>query len=156
MFNPKPLLLCCLLLLNACINQASQTNQLLAKTSDKPIIEVIEDAEFAITEYNFRIINRLQIGQAIKERGNLDFPQTEIILFCNLTLAEQMLQIAPNYISYCPYSVSIMAADKQTIISARLLPTDAKQDKLNQLAKKINKMLSSIVEYAAAQEPFIL
>ncbi len=156
MFNPKSLLLFCLLLLNACINQSSQTNQLLAKTSDKPIIEVIEDAEFAITEYNFRIINRLQIGQAIKERGNLDFPQTEIILFCNLTLAEQMLQIAPNYINYCPYSVSIMAADKQTMISARLLPTDAKQDKLNQLAKKINKMLSSIVEYAAADEPFIL
>ena len=70
---------------------ANENEQIYEKKSKKTFANVVQDAEFAITENNFRITNRLHIGKAIKERGNIDFPQNEVILFCNLTIAEKML-----------------------------------------------------------------
>ena len=82
--------LCLFVFLFGCSNE---TTQIYEKTTQKPLENIIQDAEFAITENNFRITNRLHIGSAIKERGCFDFPQNEIILFCNLTIAEEMLKI---------------------------------------------------------------
>ena len=53
-----------------CTNEVEQIYQIQTKKSFQ---NVVQDSEFAITENNFRIINRLHIGNAIQERGNTDF-----------------------------------------------------------------------------------
>ncbi|NIR94830.1 MAG: DUF302 domain-containing protein, partial [Gammaproteobacteria bacterium] len=65
--------------------------------------EVLEDAEFAISERNMRITDRLHIGRAIRDRGYEDFPDYEIILFCSLTYARRMLELEPEFINFCPF-----------------------------------------------------
>jgi uncharacterized protein (DUF302 family) len=137
----------------ACTNE---TNQIFEKHTTKSFTDVIQDSEFAITENNFRITNRLHIGDAIQKRGSADFPQNEVILFCNLTMGEEMLKIEPRYINYCPYKITASEIDGRIIIGTRLLPEKTNNKKMDKIAKKINKVLRSMVEYAASEDPFIL
>lgn len=135
---------------------ANENEQIYEKKSKKTFANVVQDAEFAITENNFRITNRLHIGKAIKERGNIDFPQNEVILFCNLTIAEKMLMIEPRYINYCPYKVTITDSNEYITVATRLLPLETDNSKMSTVFKTINKTLRSVVEYAASEDPFIL
>ncbi len=145
--------LVCLILLSACTNE---TNQVYEKSSEKSFSNIIQDSEFAITENNFRITNRLHIGEAIQKRGNENFPQNEVILFCNLTIAEKMLKLEPRYINYCPYKITITEFKSKFLIGTRLLPVKTGNEKMDKIAKKINNILRSMVEYAASEDPFIL
>lgn len=145
--------LCLFVFLTGCSNG---TEQLYEKTTEKPFADVVQDAEFAITENNFRITNRLHIGSAIKKRGNSDFPQNEILLFCNLTIAEEMLKIEPRYINYCPYKITITDSDEHATIGTRLLPLKTRNLRMDKVSKNINKILRSMVDYAASEDPFIL
>ena len=148
-----PFFLCLLALLTACSND---TNQIYEKSTTKSFADVIQDSEFAITENNFRITNRLHIGDAIQKRGNVNFPQNEVILFCNLTIAEEMLKIEPRYINYCPYKITATEIDGKTLIGTRLLPINTRNKQMDEIAKKINKILRLMIEYAASEDPFIL
>ena len=143
----------CALFLSGCTKEIPV--QLYEQTTEKPFLDVIQDAEFAITEHNFRITNRLHIGEAIQKRGSTDFPQNEVILFCNLTLAEDMLRIEPRYINYCPYKITITELNDQVIVGTRLLPTQHMNAEMDKIAKEINKTLSAMVEYAAADDLFM-
>lgn len=145
--------LCILISLGACTNE---TNQIYEKSTKKAFDDVIQDSEFVITENNFRITNRLHIGEAIQKRGNVDFPQNEVILFCNLTLGEEMLKIEPRTINYCPYKITATELDGEIIIGTRLLPVKTGNKQMDVISKKINKTLRSMVEYAASEDPFIL
>lgn len=145
-----------LCLLTTFIACTSDTEQLYEITTNKPFPDVIQDTEFSITENNFRIINRLHIGEAIQDRGNAEFPQNEIILFCNLTLAEEMLKIEPRYINYCPYKITVTDSDGHITIGTRLLPAKTSNRKMDELSENINKILHSMVDYAASEDPFIL
>ena len=145
--------LCAFVFLFGC---TSEPDQLYEVTSQKSIANVIQDTEFAITENNFRITNRLHIGSAIKKRGNADFPQNEIVLFCNLTIAEEMLKIEPRYINYCPYKITITDANGLIIVGTRLLPIKTSNPEMDKVSKSINKILRSMVEYAASEDPFFL
>lgn len=142
-----------LILLTACTNEP---NQIYEKATKKTFDEVIQDSEFAITENNFRITNRLHIGDAIQKRGNADFPKNEVILFCNLTIAEEMLKIEPRYINYCPYKITATELDGEILIGTRLLPVKTNNKQMDEIAKNINNILRSMVEYAASEDPFIL
>jgi len=145
--------LCLFTTLIACTNES---NQLYEKTTKKSFLDVIQDTEFAITENNFRITNRLHIGEAIQKRGNSTFPQNEILLFCNLTLAEEMLKIEPRYINYCPYKITVTDSDGHITIGTRLLPHKTGNTQMDALSRNINNILHSMVEYAASEDPFIL
>lgn len=145
--------LCLFVFLVGCANE---TDQIYEKTTQKSFQDVLQDAEFAITENNFRITNRLHIGKAIKERGNSDFPQNEIILFCNLELAEEMLKIEPRYINYCPYKITVTESGGTVTIGTRLLPPITDNAEMDNISKYINTILNSMVEYAASEDPFIL
>lgn len=147
------ILLCWLFLFIGCTNETEQIFEIKTKKSFQ---NVVQDSEFAIIENNFRIINRLHIGNAIQERGSLDFPQNEILLFCNLTLAEEMLNIEPDYINYCPYKITITDSNDYVTVGTRLLPSKTSNSKMDELSKNINKILHSMVEYAASEDPFIL
>ena len=133
-----------------------ESNLFLERTSSKPFDDVIQDAEFAITENNFRITHRLHIGDAIQERGNTDFPRNEVILFCNLTLAEEMLLIDSRSIHYCPYKLTVTESKNQVIIGTMRIPINSDDNRMNAFANNINKTLDLIVQYAASDDPFIL
>lgn len=136
------LLLCCFQ------SQASGTSQLYQGQTDKPLKQVLEDAEFAITERNFRITGRLHIGEGIRERGNSEFPDYEVILFCNLTHAEHMLELDPEYVNYCPGRISFRSKNNIIIVSAPLLPGNPGNAQLNLLLKKINQLIREIVDFS--------
>jgi len=148
------ILLLCLVFLGGCTS--SESDQIYEKTTQKSFQDVVQDAEFAITENNFRITNRLHIGKAIIERGNTDFPQNEIVLFCNLELAEEMLKIEPRYINYCPYKITVTESAGTVTIGTRLLPHVTDNPEMDNISKNINTILNSMVEYAASEDPFIL
>jgi uncharacterized protein (DUF302 family) len=139
--------------LTACANETSEIYEI---KTDKTFLDVIQDSEFVITENNFRITNRLHIGDAIKERGNNTFPKNEVILFCNLTMAEEMLRIDPRYINYCPYKITVTEREGNILIGTRLLPINTSNKEMDKVAKNINKTLRIMVEYAASEDPFIL
>lgn len=141
-----------LFLLSACDRQESA---LYEKQTNKQFEDVLQDIEFIITEKNFRITNRLHIGDAIQERGAEDFPRNEVILFCNLTLAEDMLLLEPRYINYCPYKISISEVDGKITLSTLLLPENTGNENLDVIAEKINKILLIMIEYGASEDPFI-
>lgn len=119
------------------------------KTTDKSLQEILEDVEFAITEHNLRIVDRLHIGQAIRERGNRDFPDYEIILYCNLTFAENMLELDPSLINVCPGRVTVRSAGNSYIISAPLWPEQNQNVNLNKIMHDMNNIVRKIVDYAA-------
>ncbi len=138
------------ILLLAC---SENENYFSEKTSNKNLSQIIDDIEFAITERNFRINNRLHIGKAINERGQGGFPDYEVILFCNLSYAKRMLELAPDYISYCPHRIAIRDTGEQRIITASLLPYNTSNQSLNSVTKEINALVYEIVDFAAADWP---
>ncbi len=150
-FQLSPVLICVLLLgLSAC---SEQTARFAERASDKQIDQILDDVEFAITERNFRINNRLHIGKAIRKRGNSGFPDYEVILFCNLSYAEKMLELAPEFINYCPQHLAIRDTGRQRIITASLLPQNTSNQALNAVTGEINSLVREIVEFATQDWP---
>ena len=121
--------------------------------SEKPVRHILEDAEFAITERNFRINVRLHIGKAIRERGATGFPDNEVILFCNLGYAKRMLELAPDFVRYCPQRISVYDKGDERIIYASLYPENSPDSKLNKVTKEVNAEIRDIVEFAATDWP---
>ncbi len=148
----RRLLVLAWLFLSACNSTASDLYELQTAKSYE---DVLQDVEFIITEQNFRITTRMHIGDAIKERGKKDFPRNEVILFCNLSLAEDMLRLDPSYINYCPYKIAVAETGASVTVSTRLLPDKTGRKNLDAVAKKINKTLQVMIEYGASEDPFI-
>lgn len=117
--------------------------------TEKPFAEAIDDAIFAITERNFRVTGHLYIGQAIRERGNSEFPHYDVLLYCNLSYTEAMLALDPYIINFCPNRITIRQHDQNVIITAPLWPTLVDNNVLRSLTKKMNVMTREIVDYAA-------
>ena len=121
--------------------------------SEKPVRHILEDAEFAITERNFRINVRLHIGKAIRERGSTGFPDNEVILFCNLSYAKRMLELAPDFVRFCPQRISVYDKGEERIIFASLYPEDSPDSNLNKVTREVNAEIREIVDFAATDWP---
>ena len=147
-FNLFSILAGAVLLLYCLAPRASGVSTLYQAQTNKPLARVMEDAEFAITERNFRITGRLHIGQGIRERGNSDFPDYEVIMFCNLSYAERMLDMDPEYVNYCPGRITFRDKTGTIIISATLLPETGDNVQLDLLVKKINLLIREIVDFS--------
>ena len=138
------------------------SNNIYKKFSDKDYTDTIQDIEFAVTESNFRIVNRINIGDAIQERKENAFPRNEVILFCNLTIAEEMLKLEPDFINFCQYKITIAERSENSdlneriMVSTRLLPTDTKSKTINSFSVKINEILRKMVKYAVLEDPFLI
>ncbi len=130
-----------------------EKNDFAQKISNKQMTQILDDAEFAITERNFRINNRLHIGKTIRERGSSGFPDYEVILFCNLSYAKKMLELAPDFISYCPHRLAIHDNGQNRIITVSLLPQDTRSQALNAVTREIKSLVLEIVEFAAKDWP---
>lgn len=120
------------------------------KTTTKLLSDIVDDAEFAITERNFRIVDRLHIGKAIRDRGYPGYPDYEVLLFCNLTYARQLLDIEPDIINFCPIKITISDTRKNYLITATLFPQNTDNKTLNKLASEVNNLIRDIVDFAAA------
>ncbi len=118
--------------------------------TDKPFQDTVDDASFAITERNFRVTNTLRIGNAIRVRGNKEFPQNDVILFCNIQYAEQMLELDPSYVNFCPGQITVREdINNKVIISALLVPLHKDNDALNDIVNKVNALVEESIEFAA-------
>ena len=129
--------------------------KIYSQETDKPLEAVLEDTEFAITERNLRITGRLHIGNAIRERGNTDFPPYEIILYCSIDFAEKIIGLLPDSILACPGRVFIMTRNGKYIISATLWPEDMGNGELMQHMQLMNQKVREIVDFAAKDWLFI-
>lgn len=145
------IIVCCIFFaLSGC---SKDKNDFAESSSDKNTVQILDDAEFAITERNFRINNRLHIGKAIRDRGESSFPDYEVILFCNLSHAKRMLELAPDYITYCPQRLIVRDIGEHRIITAALLPHMKSNPALNLITAEINDLMREIVEFAATDWP---
>ena len=117
--------------------------------TDKPIEEVLDDAIFAITERNFRLTSHLHIGKSIRDRKNPEFPDYEVLLYCNLSYAKKMLELDPNLITSCPGRITVRQKGDMVNITAPLWPEKMKDNELKLHMQKMNELVREIVDYAA-------
>ncbi|MDX1519926.1 MAG: DUF302 domain-containing protein [Gammaproteobacteria bacterium] len=144
-----------LFLLSACDEPSPPTGHTYTTGTDKEFPVVIEDLEFAITERNYRIVNTLEIGKAIRERGASGFPENTVILFCNLSIAQSMLEQAPEYLDHCPARISVRQTDSDVLISGHLFPESGYNQALDQTVRTTNTHIIEIINYASRKWPAV-
>lgn len=115
-----------------------------AKTFD----DVVFELNFAITERNFRITGRNTIGEGLRKRGYEDFPDIEVIHFCSLELAREVLLIDPGFVAQMPCRITVHEQDEHTVVSVIRLPVDHDDQRVNEFARRMNRTLLDIAEFA--------
>ena len=142
-----------MLFLSGCVSNqcAIENSRYYQVKAYKPYSDVLAELELAITERNFRITGHNKIGRVIREREQIDFPDYDSLQFCNLTLARQMLEIAPEALVYMHCIVSVRAEAGSVIVTTHLLPTDFPNSKLNEFARQMNEKLKQIEDFASAE-----
>ena len=137
----------CALIISALVgcskNDAINIYQL---NSEYSFEETLLNLDLAISEHNYRIIHRSQIGQAVRDRGEKNFPLSTITNFCNITYAKEMIEINPDLINEMPCTIAVREeVPKGIIVSTRLMNEHSSNKKQNEFALKINNNLKSIV-----------
>ena len=115
--------------------------------TDKSFSEVIFELNFAITERNFRITGRNTIGAGLRKRGYEDFPDIEVIHFCSLELAREVLLLDPGFVAQMPCRITVHEEGGKTIISLITLPIDHVDARINAFAERMNVLLYEIVDF---------
>lgn len=115
----------------------------------KPYDDVLAELEVAIAENNFRVTGHSRVGKVIRDRGTKNFPEYDTIQFCNLTEAKKILLMSPQAIRHMPCNIVTYQYQGKTIIRSHLIPTDTDNKALNEFSDKMNKILKSIVDFAA-------
>ncbi|TDJ65632.1 MAG: DUF302 domain-containing protein [Proteobacteria bacterium] len=128
------------------------TNLIIRTITEKSFDDVIFELEFAITERNFRITGRNTIGKGLRARGYENFPDVEVIHFCNLEYAREVLLIDPGYVAQMPCRITVHVAADRTVISLILLPADHTDERINAFARRMNGILQEIVDYVTEKE----
>ena len=132
------------LFFTACQQQTE--NRLYEKESPYSFEDTLLNLDIAISEQNYRIIHRSHIGQAIRDRGDTDFPLATITNFCNITYAKEMMEINPQLINEMPCNISVRQSNSgQVIISTELMDETSHNTKQPVFAKKINHNLKTII-----------
>tara|TARA_R110002050_G_scaffold9504_1_gene32859 strand:- start:1446 stop:1910 length:465 start_codon:yes stop_codon:yes gene_type:complete len=137
-----------LALLMTAITGCSKTppNKTYQQNSGYSFEETLLNLDLAISEHNYRIIHRSQIGQAVRDRGEADFPLSTITNFCNITYAKTMMEINPDLINEMPCTIAVREQAVQGIIvSTRLMDEHTANEEQNNFALKINNNLKSII-----------
>ena len=142
-----PLLLICLITFGCTENTPESQSLILRFKTEKDFSDVIQELDFAITERNFRITGRNTVGKGLRDRGYENYPEIEVIHFCSLDVAKEVLDIDPGYVAQMPCRVTIHEQEGSVIVSLILLPTDHKDPRVNDFARKMNITLREIVDY---------
>lgn len=120
-------------------------------TVDKSFDDVVFELDFAITDHNFRITGRNSIGSGLRERGYHDFPNVEVIHFCSLELAREVLLLDPGFVAHMPCRVTVHEEKGRTVVSLVKLPLTSPDPRVNEFARRMNATLTEIVEFATAK-----
>ena len=120
--------------------------------TDKTFDDVIFELDFAITERNYRITGRNTIGKGLRARGYEDFPNVEVIHFCNLEYAREVLTLDPGFVAQMPCRITVHEADDKTVISLILLPEDHDNEQVNDFSRRMNDILREIVHFVVEPE----
>lgn len=113
----------------------------------KPFPDVVFELDFAITEQNFRITGRNTIGKGLRDRGYENFPDVEVIHFCSLELAREVLLIDPGYVAQMPCRITVHEDGDTTVVSVVRLPLDHADERVNAFARRMNAKLAAIAEF---------
>lgn len=135
-----------LLCLTACNNSAEMTNRIYQLSSEYDYQETLSNLDIAISEHNYRIIHRSNIGQAVRDRGEEDYPLATVISFCNITSAKEMMAINPDLINDMPCIVTVREQQQGVIVGTKLMLSNTNNERQNKFAKQINNDLISIVQ----------
>ncbi len=130
------------------VDVQSEGALLVRYTVDKSFDDVVFALNFAITDHNFRITGRNDIGAGLRERGYKDFPNVEVINFCSLELAREVLLLDPGFIAHMPCRVTVHEDHGRTVVSLVKLPVDHRNPRVNDFARRMNTTLTEIVELA--------
>ena len=117
-------------------------------TTGKAFEDIIAELEFAITERNFRITGRNTIGAGLRRRGYTDFPNVEVIHFCSLEYAREVLTVDLGYVAQMPCRIAVHEQGEQVVITLVLLPTNHPDPRVVAFAERMNGLLYEIVEFA--------
>ncbi|MBM3202954.1 DUF302 domain-containing protein [Candidatus Woesearchaeota archaeon] len=117
----------------------------------KAYADVLAELELAITEQNFRITGHNKIGSVIREREGRPYPDYDTFQFCNLTTAREILDLSPAAVTWMPCNITARQAGDKVILTTTLLPTDARDGRLNALAARINRQLKQIIDFAVEE-----
>ncbi len=129
----------------SCTNDTS--NDQLTVETDKSFENVMLDLEFAITDHNFRITGRNDIGEAIAERHKIAFPRYTVVHFCNLEYARKFLEEDPHTILHMPCMIAVFEQGDKVVLKTHLLPED--DTRLGRLSAEVNTILRQNIDYAA-------
>jgi uncharacterized protein (DUF302 family) len=142
------------LLVAACAqpHSPSYADLIVRYATEKPFADVVDDLEFAIQERNFRITGTNKVGSALRERGYKDFPDMQVIHFCSLEYAREVLEIDPNYLALMPCRITVHVHDGKTIVSLILVPEDHADPRVNAFAKRTNGLMREIVAFALEKD----
>ena len=132
----------------ACQSKQSAAVPVYQKTSDKKLEGILDDLSFALTEHNLRIVNKLHIGKAVQLRGNNKFPDYEVILYCSISFAEDVLGAEPELINACPGKITVRSEGNKYIISAPLWPENTANAKVNTLTAQMNQTIRDVVDFS--------
>tara|TARA_R100001591_G_scaffold109268_1_gene119192 strand:- start:985 stop:1446 length:462 start_codon:yes stop_codon:yes gene_type:complete len=125
--------------------QPANTNRIIEINSPYSYQETLENLNIAISEHNYRIIHKSDIGSAIRERGDEDFPLSIVISFCNITYAKEMMLINEQLINDMPCIMTVRESSNGVIIGTRLMDENVADKKQAEFAARINDNLKKIM-----------
>ncbi|ASF49186.1 DUF302 domain-containing protein [Methylophaga nitratireducenticrescens] len=126
--------------------QSPNTNRILEKNSPYNYEETLANLDIAISEYNYRIIHKSEIGSAIRDRGDDNFPLSTVISFCNITYAKEMMLINEQLINDMPCIITVRESTNGVIIGTRLMDEHVSNNDQARFAARINNNLIKIME----------
>lgn len=131
-------------LIGAC-KYSDTENRIYEKESPYSFEDTLLNLDIAISEYNYRIIHRSHIGQAVRDRGDKNFPLSTITSFCNITYAKEMMQINPALINDMPCNIGVRQDADKVIVGTKLMSEVVADPAQKAFAKKINANLKGII-----------
>jgi len=117
----------------------------------KPFYEVVADAEFAISEQNFTLTNRSEIGEAIGRLYAEKFPEVTALQFCNLELAREILSVVPEFSLHMPCKIVIYQLADKVIVETQLPTAKLGSSALNKETDDIKEKIRKIVDFASTE-----
>jgi len=142
----KQTILLSFLLLTGCSINSHNTDRTYQKVSEYDFEDTLMNLDIVIAEHNYRIIHRSNIGQAIRDRGDTDFPLSTITSFCNISYAKEMMLINPDLINDMPCNIAVREQGDKVLVSSQLMDEDTGSPEQQSFAKKINNNLINIIE----------
>ena len=108
--------------------------------------ETLMNLDIAISEYNYRIIHRSHIGQAIRDRGHDDFPLATVTNFCNISYAHELLRMDMQMMARMSCEIAVWESDKGVQVASRLMDEHYGSAEIREFALRMNRNIIKIIE----------